>query len=46
MSDLINPIISQVGIGAVGGFLVGYLLKRLIKFALIIGVFAFVSILL
>ena len=44
MSDLINPIISQVGIGAVGGFLVGYLLKRLIKFALIIGVFAFILI--
>ena len=42
MSELINPLISQIGIGGIGGFLVGYLLKRLIKFALIMGVIAFI----
>ncbi len=42
MSEAISPIISQIGIGGIGGFLVGYLLKRILKFALIVGVFAFV----
>lgn len=42
MSEAISPIISQIGIGGIGGFLVGYLLKRILKFALIVGIFAFV----
>lgn len=42
MSEVINPIISQIGIGGIGGFLVGYLLKRVLKFAMIVGVFAFI----
>jgi uncharacterized membrane protein (Fun14 family) len=44
MSELINPIITQVGIGGIGGFFVGYLIKRVLKFALIMGVFAFILI--
>ena len=42
MSEVINPIISQIGIGGIGGFLVGYLLKRILKFALVVGIFAFI----
>lgn len=42
MSEVITPIIAQVGIGGIGGFFVGYLIKRVLKFALIIGAFAFV----
>ena len=42
MSEVITPIIAQVGIGGIGGFLVGYLIMRVLKFALIIGVFAFI----
>ena len=42
MSEIISPIITQVGIGGIGGFLIGYLIKRVLKFALIIGVFAFI----
>ena len=41
MSEMVNPLMTQIGIGGIGGFLVGYLLKRLLKFALIIGVFTF-----
>ena len=44
MSEVITPIIAQVGIGGIGGFFVGYLIKRVLKFALIIGAFAFVFI--
>jgi uncharacterized membrane protein (Fun14 family) len=44
MNELVNPLITQVGIGGIGGFLVGYLIKRVLKFALIIGVFTFVLI--
>jgi uncharacterized membrane protein (Fun14 family) len=44
MSELINPIITQVGIAGIGGFFVGYLIKRVLKFALMIGVFVFIFI--
>ena len=43
MTDVFTPIVMQLGLGAIGGFLVGYLLKKVIKFALIIGVFAFIA---
>ena len=42
MSDIFTPIMIQFGLGGIGGFFVGYLLKKALKFALIIGVFAFV----
>ena len=42
MIEVITPIITQLGMGGIGGFFVGYLIKRILKFALIIGAFAFV----
>jgi uncharacterized membrane protein (Fun14 family) len=42
MSDILTPFIMQLGIGGIGGFFVGYLLKKALKFALIIGAFALV----
>jgi len=42
MSDIFTPIILQLAIGGIGGFFVGYLLKKALKFALIIGVFSFI----
>ncbi|MFC1487002.1 FUN14 domain-containing protein [Thermoproteota archaeon] len=41
MSDIFTPIMTQLGFGGIGGFFVGYLLKKALKFALIIGAFAF-----
>ena len=42
MFDIFTPIIMQLGIGAIGGFFVGYLLKQVLKFAVVIGVFVFI----
>jgi uncharacterized membrane protein (Fun14 family) len=40
MSEVLTPIVSQLGIGAVGGFIVGYALKKIAKIiAVIIGLF-------
>jgi uncharacterized membrane protein (Fun14 family) len=41
MTDAFTPLIIQLGLGGIGGFFVGYLLKKVIKFALIIGIFTF-----
>lgn len=41
MFDIFTPIMLQFGLGGIGGFFVGYLLKKLLKFALIIGAFVF-----
>lgn len=42
MSEILTPIIMQLGIGGIGGFFIGFLLKKALKFALIIGAFALV----
>jgi len=42
MSEILTPIVSQLGTGAIGGFLLGYLIKKVLKIALMIGVFALV----
>lgn len=42
MFDIFTPIMIQFGLGGIGGFFVGYLLKKALKFAVIIGAFAFV----
>ena len=42
MSDIFTPIIIQLGLGGIGGFFVGYLLKKVLKFAIMIGVFTFI----
>jgi len=40
MSAVLTPIVTQLGIGAVGGFIVGYALKKAAKIvAVIIGLF-------
>ena len=40
MSEIITPIVYQLGLGAVGGFIVGFALKKITKlFIVIIGLF-------
>ncbi|MEM3577161.1 MAG: FUN14 domain-containing protein [Candidatus Bathyarchaeia archaeon] len=36
MSELISPLVYQLGIGGVGGFIVGFALKKLSKLILIL----------
>lgn len=42
MTDAFAPIMIQLGLGGIGGFFIGYLLKKALKFALIIAIFVFV----
>ncbi|UCD27083.1 MAG: hypothetical protein JSV75_02930 [Candidatus Bathyarchaeota archaeon] len=42
MSEFLTPIVSQLGTGGIGGFLLGYLIKKVLKIALIIGCFALI----
>ena len=42
MSEVLNPLISQFGVGGIGGFLVGYAVKKIMK---IIGFFLGLSLL-
>lgn len=40
MSEIIGPVVYELGLGAVGGFVVGFALKKIAKiFLIIIGVF-------
>jgi uncharacterized membrane protein (Fun14 family) len=40
LDNLFTPLVGSIGIGGIGGFLVGYALKKLMKLiAIIIGVF-------
>jgi len=41
MSEALLPIAFQLGIGGIGGFFVGYAVKKIVRIAVIIGVFAF-----
>ena len=36
MSEILTPIIYQLGIGGIGGFIVGYAIKKIIKIIVII----------
>lgn len=39
MSEILTPIVYQLGLGAVGGFIVGFVLKKIAKlFVIVIGV--------
>jgi uncharacterized membrane protein (Fun14 family) len=41
MSELISPIVYQIGAGGILGFIVGYAIKKLLKIiAVIVGLFA------
>ena len=42
MSDILPPLMMQMGLGGIAGFFVGFLLKKALKFAMIIGAFTFV----
>jgi len=42
MIDMFSPILMQLGLGGLGGFFIGYLLKKVLKFALIIGALTFI----
>jgi len=42
MSEMLTPIVSQLGTGGIGGFLLGYLIKKVLTLALVIGGFALV----
>jgi uncharacterized membrane protein (Fun14 family) len=43
MSEIFSPIVFQLGLGAVGGFVVGFALKKLAKlFIVLIGIFVIV----
>ncbi len=41
LSESFTPILFQLGIGGIGGFLIGYALRKVIKIALILGVVVF-----
>ena len=39
MSEIITPVVYQLGLGAVGGFIVGFALKKLAKlFIILLGI--------
>jgi len=43
MSEVFSPVVFQLGLGAVGGFIVGFALKKLAKlFIVLIGIFVIV----
>jgi uncharacterized membrane protein (Fun14 family) len=45
MSDLVSPLVFQLGIGGIGGFIVGYTIKKLSKLILfLIGLFILILI--
>ena len=40
MSEIITPVVYQLGLGAVGGFIVGFAIKKLAKlFIVLLGIF-------
>ncbi len=41
MSEVLPPIAYQLGIGGFGGFFVGYIVKKVVKIAIILGVCVF-----
>ena len=41
LSESFTHILFQLGIGGIGGFLIGYAIKKVVKIALIIGVIVF-----
>jgi uncharacterized membrane protein (Fun14 family) len=43
MSEIIAPVVYQLGLGAVGGFIVGFALKKIAKlFIILLGIFIIV----
>jgi uncharacterized membrane protein (Fun14 family) len=40
--EAIKPILYSVGVGGIGGFFIGYVFKKILHLAMMLGVFAFV----
>ncbi len=45
MSDILTPIVFQLGIGVVGGFILGFALKKIAKIFLLLAVIVVVALL-
>jgi uncharacterized membrane protein (Fun14 family) len=41
VSEAFAPILFQLGIGGIGGFFIGYAIRKVVKLALILGMFVF-----
>ena len=41
VSEAFAPILFQLGIGGIGGFFIGYAIRKVVKVALILGMFVF-----
>jgi uncharacterized membrane protein (Fun14 family) len=41
VSEVVAPILFQLGIGGIGGFLIGYAIRKVVKVALILGIVVF-----
>ena len=41
MSEAFAPILFQLGIGGIGGFFIGYAIRKVVKIALILGIVVF-----
>lgn len=41
VSEAFAPILFQLSIGAIGGFFIGYAVRKVVKIALILGIFVF-----
>jgi len=40
LSEIITPVVYQLGLGAIGGFVVGFALKKIAKlFIIVLGIF-------
>jgi uncharacterized membrane protein (Fun14 family) len=41
VSEALTPILFQLGIGGIGGFFIGYTIKKVVKIAVILGIVVF-----
>ncbi|MBE0512253.1 hypothetical protein IBX38_04300 [Candidatus Bathyarchaeota archaeon] len=41
MSEAFAPILFQLGVGGIGGFFIGYAIRKVVRVALILGMFVF-----
>ncbi len=44
MSEVFAPVLFQLGVGGIGGFFIGYLIKKVVKLALLLGILVFLNI--
>ena len=41
MSEVFTPLFFQLALGGIGGFFIGYLIKKVVKLALLLGIIIF-----